>query len=153
MPTGLKFIYNMCCQKFVKLKQSTASERAESTSKQYVFHWTVVIKVTGVLGCLNLRGRRGYMPIVPRIKSVLRDRSEFTTRGGSSQPARPVKNETPPKEYVASITGLYKNNGAVSCVGINFVIFYSLYSIHHRAHMHHGFTEIASLIGFTHGQL
>ncbi len=30
------------------------------------------------------------------------------------------------KEYVASIIGLYKNNGAVLCVGINFVIFYSL---------------------------
>ncbi len=27
------------------------------------------------------------------------------------------------KEYVASIIGLYKNNGAVSCVGINLVIF------------------------------
>ncbi len=26
------------------------------------------------------------------------------------------------KEYVASIIGLYKNNGAVSCVGVNFVI-------------------------------
>ncbi len=25
-----------------------------------------------------------------------------------------------PKEYVASLIGLYKNNGAVSCVGINF---------------------------------
>ncbi len=24
------------------------------------------------------------------------------------------------KEYVASLIGLYKNNGAVSCVGINF---------------------------------
>ncbi len=27
------------------------------------------------------------------------------------------------KEYVASLIGLYKNNGAVWCVGINFVIF------------------------------
>ena len=27
------------------------------------------------------------------------------------------------QEYVASINGLYKNNGAVSCVEINFVMF------------------------------
>ena len=31
------------------------------------------------------------------------------------------------KEYVASLIGLYKNNGAVSCVGINFLILQSLY--------------------------
>ena len=31
------------------------------------------------------------------------------------------------KEYVASIIGLYKNNGAVSCVAIHFLFIWSLY--------------------------
>ena len=32
-----------------------------------------------------------------------------------------------PKEYVASIIELYKNNGAVLCVAINFLCIWSLY--------------------------
>ncbi len=31
------------------------------------------------------------------------------------------------KEYVASLIGLYKNNGAVSCVAINFLLTWPLY--------------------------
>ena len=31
------------------------------------------------------------------------------------------------KEYVASLTGLYRNNGAVSCVGIDFHLIKPLY--------------------------
>ncbi len=31
------------------------------------------------------------------------------------------------KEYVASLIGLYKNSGAVSCVAINFLLIWSLY--------------------------
>ncbi len=42
------------------------------------------------------------------------------------------------QEYVASLIGLYKNNGAVSCVGIYFLL------IHHRTHTHPDFTQILS---------
>ncbi len=35
-----------------------------------------------------------------------------------------------PQEYVASITGLYKNNGAVSCVGKYFPFIQQLYRIY-----------------------
>ncbi len=34
------------------------------------------------------------------------------------------------KEYVASLIGLYKNNGAVSCVTINFLFIWSLYRVY-----------------------
>ncbi len=37
------------------------------------------------------------------------------------------KNLNQHKEYVASLIGLYKNNGAVSCVGINFLLIWPLY--------------------------
>ncbi len=32
------------------------------------------------------------------------------------------QNSTPSKEHVASLIGLYKNSGAVSCVAINFLL-------------------------------
>ena len=63
------------------------------------------------------------------------------------------------KEYVASSIGLYKNNGAVSCVGIDFHLCRSLYHartqlVHEiKRNMHHGFTETVGFIGSTHGQL
>ena len=34
------------------------------------------------------------------------------------------------KEYVASLIGLYKNNGVVSCVGINFHLIRSSLTFH-----------------------
>ena len=34
-------------------------------------------------------------------------------------------------EYVASLMGLYKNSGAVSCAATYFLLIWSLYSIHH----------------------
>ncbi len=40
------------------------------------------------------------------------------------------------KEYVASLIGLYKNNGAVLCAGIFF--------LHHRTHTDREFTQILS---------
>ncbi len=52
------------------------------------------------------------------------------------------------KEYVASLIGLYKNNGAVSCVAIKFLLI-----LHHKTHKYLGFTQIASWMRFTHGQL
>ncbi len=38
------------------------------------------------------------------------------------------------QEYVASLIGLYKNNGAVSCVGLNFHLIRSLYQARNRMH-------------------
>ena len=35
------------------------------------------------------------------------------------------------KEYVSLLIGLYKNNGSVSCVGINFLLIRSLYLPRH----------------------
>ncbi len=38
---------------------------------------------------------------------------------GTGGPQHSNTSPCPPEEYVASIIGLYKDNGAVSCVGIN----------------------------------
>ena len=48
------------------------------------------------------------------------------------------------KEYVASLIGLYKNNGAVSCVGIDFHLIRSLY--HARTQLVHSDTELVTII-------
>ena len=37
-----------------------------------------------------------------------------------------------PKEYVAVLIGLYKKNGAVSCVGFDFVLYQALYTTNPR---------------------
>ena len=42
-------------------------------------------------------------------------------------PVRTLTRNKVAKEYVASLIGLYKNNGAVSCVGINFHLIGPLY--------------------------
>ena len=38
------------------------------------------------------------------------------------------------KEYVSPLIGLYKNNGSVSCVGINFLLISSLYTLRPQFH-------------------
>ncbi len=52
------------------------------------------------------------------------------------------------KEYVASLIGLYKNNGAVSCAGTFFLLI--TYTI---GHTDRDVTQILILMRFTHGQL
>ncbi len=50
------------------------------------------------------------------------------------------------KEYVASLISLYKNNGAVSCVGIDF-------QLRHWLSTGHRYTQILSWILLSHGQI
>ena len=54
------------------------------------------------------------------------------------------------KEYVASLIGLYKNNGAVSCVGICTQL---TYRIHPGVSHDVTFNLIPNRIGFCHGQI
>ncbi len=55
------------------------------------------------------------------------------------------------KEYVASLIGLYKNDGAVLYVGNFFLVIYSRYTA--KTQQHVIFTLLCNCIGFFHGQI
>ncbi len=63
------------------------------------------------------------------------------------------------KEYVASLIDLYKNNGAVLCAGIFFLLILSLYLARtrllgdHRTHTDRDIAQILSQMWFTHGPI